>query len=250
MDFSEFSTDKKETKKTPPPAQQKPEAPPPAAPPAAPGNSGTSPNPFGKTEKVSTEKEIKVETESRTYSIKSLLKALVENEGSDLHITVGLPPIIRIHGKLTKLNLPILKVVDIARLVHELLSDKQRIRFKEHLELDFSYEIEGLARFRVNAFNQRLGPAAVFRVIPTKILTMEQLGLPKELEALASTHKGFILVTGPTGSGKSTTLAALVDKVNSTRYDHIITIEDPIEFVHTPKRCIINQREVGVNTHS
>ncbi|MDD3627595.1 MAG: type IV pilus twitching motility protein PilT [bacterium] len=264
MDFSEFFDESKKKKEEP---VQKPSSTPPSPPPVPPKSEPDQPapqiqeepdkannnifSPEIPMEKVTQKEEtVAIDTSQKTYSIKILLKALVDNNGSDLHVTVGLPPIIRIHGKLTKLNLPPLNIPDITRLVNELLSDKQRIRFKEELEIDFSYEIEGLARFRVNAFNQRLGPAAVFRVIPTKIKTLEELGVPKYLENLSLKHKGFVLVTGPTGSGKSTTLAALVDKCNASRYDHIITIEDPIEFVHFPKKCIINQREVGPHTHS
>lgn len=272
MDFSEFLDEgsKKKNQEQPQKPQQKPApgsgpAKPGTTPPPTPsgtpaGNKPTSggedgdksflDSPTFKKQITQDNDKIEVETTKKAYSIRTLLKTLVENQGSDLHITVGLPPIIRIHGKLTKLGLPKLTVPDIGRLISELLSDRQRVKFKENLEIDFSYEIEGLARFRVNAFNQRLGPAAVFRVIPTDIKTVKDLGLPRHLENLAQVNKGFVLVTGPTGSGKSTTLAALVDKANATRYDHIITIEDPIEFVHFPKRCIINQREVGPHTHS
>lgn len=275
MDFSEFLSEDSENKKPDQPGkpgnspgqapgttpgtgqttQPKPAGPPPG--PNHPGSNGKAGedtsflnSPTFKKQVTQDNDKIEVETQTKAYSIKTLLKTLVNTKGSDLHITVGLPPIIRIHGKLTKLNLPKLGIPDISRLISELLSDRQRVKFKENLEIDFSYEIEGLARFRVNAFNQRLGPAAVFRVIPTDIQTISDLGLPRHLENLSSVNKGFVLVTGPTGSGKSTTLAALVDKANASRYDHIITIEDPIEFVHFPKRCIINQREVGPHTHS
>ncbi len=185
-----------------------------------------------------------------TYSLSHLLTALVKNGGSDLHLTVGLPPTLRVHGSLVKMNLPALNPADIKRLMGEVLSDKQRIKIEETMELDCAYEIEGLARFRVNAFYNRLGMAGVFRVIPTKIMTLTELGLPPYLEKLANKNNGLVLVTGPTGSGKSTTLAAIVHKVNQIRYDHILTIEDPIEFVHKPINCIVNQRELGTNTLS
>ena len=184
------------------------------------------------------------------YSMKSLLSTLVKNNGSDLHLTVGLPPTIRIHGSLIKMNLPPLTNAEIKRLVGEILTDKQRVDLQENLELDCAYEIEGLSRFRVNVFYTRLGLGAVMRVIPTKIKTLAELGLPTYLEDLALKHKGLVLVTGPTGSGKSTTLAAIINKANQVRKDHILTIEDPIEFVHKPINCIVNQREVGTNTKS
>ena len=187
---------------------------------------------------------------AENYRMKDLLSALVKNNGSDLHLTVTLPPTIRVHGSLIKMNLPALTNTDIKRLVGEILTDKQRIDLENNLELDCAYEIEGLSRFRVNVFYTRLGLAAVLRVIPTNIKSLADLGLPSYLEELAQKHKGLVLVTGPTGSGKSTTLAAIIHKANQTRKDHILTIEDPIEFVHHPINCIVNQREIGNNTKS
>ncbi len=188
--------------------------------------------------------------ENANYGIKDLLSALVKNSGSDLHLTVGMPPTIRVHGALIKMNLPPLTSSEIKRLANEVLSDKQRADLEENLELDCAYEIPGLSRFRVNIFYSRLGPAGVFRTIPTKIKTMAELNMPVHLEELAMKNRGLVLVTGPTGSGKSTTLAAIINKANQLRKDHILTIEDPIEFVHTPINCIINQREIGSNTRS
>lgn len=183
-------------------------------------------------------------------SIDDLLKMIVDKAGSDLHLTVGSPPMLRLQGKLWPTDLPPLTPKEIRRLVYNFLSNEQREILENNLELDISYELKGVARYRCNVFFTRLGLGAVFRVIPTRIKTLSELRLPAVLGDLARRNKGLILVTGPTGSGKSTTLAAMVDQVNSERQDHILTIEDPIEFVHKHKQCIVNQREIGPNTKS
>lgn len=183
-------------------------------------------------------------------TIDDLLKMIVDKAGSDLHLTVGSPPMLRLQGKLWPTDLPELTPKEIRRLVYNFLSNDQREKLERDLELDISYELKGVARYRCNVFFTRLGMGAVFRVIPTRIKTLAELRLPPVLGDLARRTKGLILVTGPTGSGKSTTLAAMVDQVNSERQDHILTIEDPIEFVHKHKQCIVNQREIGPNTKS
>jgi twitching motility protein PilT len=182
--------------------------------------------------------------------IDDLLKMIVDKAGSDLHLTVGSPPMLRLQGKLWPTDLPALTPKEIRRLVYNFLSNDQREKLERDLELDISYELKGVARYRCNVFFTRLGLGAVFRVIPTRIKTLAELRLPMVLGDLARRNKGLILVTGPTGSGKSTTLAAMVDQVNNERQDHILTIEDPIEFVHQHKQCIVNQREIGPNTKS
>ncbi|PKL49617.1 MAG: type IV pili twitching motility protein PilT [Candidatus Riflebacteria bacterium HGW-Riflebacteria-2] len=182
--------------------------------------------------------------------IDDLLRLIVEKQGSDLHLTVGSPPMLRLQGKLWPTDLPVLTAKETRRLVYQFLNNDQRERFERDLELDISYELERVARYRCNIFLSRLGIGAVFRVIPTEIKTLQDLRLPQVLGDLARRNKGLILVTGPTGSGKSTTLAAMVDQVNNERQDHILTIEDPIEFVHRHKSCIVNQREIGPNTKS
>ena len=182
--------------------------------------------------------------------LNKLLIATKEKDASDLHITVGLPPVLRINGKLQKMNLPVLDAKDVHEIISGILSEKQRNMYQKLHELDFSHELKDVARFRINVFQHRKGEAAAFRLIPEKIKTVEQLGLPEEIISFTNKSKGFVLVTGPTGSGKSTTLAALIDIINRERYEHIITIEDPIEFVHEHKNCIIDQREVGTNTNS
>lgn len=176
-------------------------------------------------------------------------KAMKERGASDLHISVGAPPMIRLHGDMVKLTDKPLTPTDNAQLLFEIMSDHQKEKFKKTRDLDFAYQVED-ARFRCNVFMDRMGMGGVFRIIPTKILTIEQLGLPEAVLKFCSYKKGLVLVTGATGSGKSTTLAALIDHLNSTRNEHIITVEDPIEFVHTNKRCLINQREVGTHTLS
>lgn len=187
---------------------------------------------------------------SDEISIIDLLRLVVDKGGSDLHITVGSPPMLRLQGKLWPTDMPPLAPKDVQRLVYNFLDNDNRARLERDLELDISHEIEGLSRFRCNVFYSRLGLGAVFRVIPTRIKTLTELRLPTVLSDLARRNKGLILVTGPTGSGKSTTLAAMVDQVNSERQDHILTIEDPIEFVHSHRSCIVNQREIGPNTRS
>ena len=182
-------------------------------------------------------------------TLPELLKTLVDNEGSDLHITTNTPPQIRVHGHLAPLDLPPLGPAETKALAYSVLTDAQKKRFEESCELDFSFGIRGIARFRCNVFNQRGAVAAVYRVIPEVIRTFQELGLPPIIATLAERPRGLVLVTGPTGSGKSTTLAAMIDKINSERRDHILTIEDPIEFVHPHKGCIVNQREVHSDTH-
>jgi twitching motility protein PilT len=181
--------------------------------------------------------------------IAELLAFSVKNKASDLHLSSGLPPMIRVDGDVRRINIPALDHKQVHALVYDIMSDKQRRDFEEFLEVDFSFEIPGLARFRVNAFNQNRGCAAVFRTIPSQILTLDELGCPKIFKEIIEQPQGLILVTGPTGSGKSTTLAAMVDHINKNEFGHILTIEDPIEFVHTSQKCLVNQREVHRDTH-
>jgi twitching motility protein PilT len=177
-----------------------------------------------------------------------LLRKLIEMSGSDLHITTNSPPQIRVHGVLHALDLPPLTPAESKQLVYGVMTDAQKHRFEEDLELDFSFGLKGLARFRANCFNQRGSVAAVFRVIPWEIKSFEDLHLPPIVARLCERPRGLILITGPTGSGKSTTLAAMIDKINRDRHEHILTIEDPIEFVHPHKNCLVNQREVHSDT--
>lgn len=181
--------------------------------------------------------------------ITELLAFSVKNGASDLHLSAGMPPMIRVDGEVRRINLPALEHKEVHRLVYDIMNDKQRRDFEEQLETDFSFEVPGVARFRVNAFNQNRGAGAVFRTIPSKVLTIEDLGLGQIFKDLCDLPRGLILVTGPTGSGKSTTLASMIDFINDNRYDHILTVEDPIEFVHQSKKCLINQREVHRDTH-
>src|SRR6186713_2226399 len=183
-------------------------------------------------------------------TLPELLQTLVENNGSDLHITTDTPPQIRVHGHLKPLDLPPLGPADTKSLAYSVLTDQQKKRFEEAMELDFSFGIRGIARFRCNVFNQRGAVAAVYRVIPEQIKGFHELGLPAVLATLAERPRGLVLVTGPTGSGKSTTLAAMLDKINAERHDHILTIEDPIEYIHPHKNCLVNQREVHADTNS
>lgn len=182
--------------------------------------------------------------------VTELLSFTVKNNSSDLHLSAGLPPMIRVDGDLRKINLPAMEHKEVIKIVYDIMDDKQRKAYEEHLETDFSFEIPNLARFRVNVFNQARGAAAVFRSIPAKVKTIEDLNLPPIFTTLASYNRGLVLVTGPTGSGKSTTLAAMIDFINTTRYEHILTIEDPIEFVHKSNKCLVNQREVYRDTYS
>jgi len=175
---------------------------------------------------------------------------MVSMQGSDLHLTTNAPPTVRVHGKLTRLDHPVLGPADTKQLGYSVLTDAQKKRFEETLELDFSFGLKGLARFRCNMFNQRGSVAAVYRLIPEKIRSFQELNLPPVLATLAERPRGLVLVTGPTGSGKSTTLAAMIDKINKERHDHILTIEDPIEFVHQHQSCLVNQREVHSDTES
>ncbi len=181
--------------------------------------------------------------------ITELLRFAVTEDSSDIHVSSGEPPILRIHGDLKRLDHPALSPDDVHRMIYDIMNDKQRKEFEELNELDFSFEM-GNNRFRVNAFLQRRGKAAAFRTIPTTILSLEQLGLPPILKKMCDNEKGLILVTGPTGSGKSTTLAAMVDHINNIKEGHLVTIEDPIEFVHSSKKCLVHQRELGIHTHS
>ena len=181
-------------------------------------------------------------------TLPELLQTLVDNNGSDLHLTTQTPPQIRVHGKLQVLDLPPLGAADTKTLAYSVLTDAQKKRFEETLELDFSFGIRGVARFRCNVFNQRGAVAAVYRVIPEQIKPFNELGLPGVIATLSERPRGLVLVTGPTGSGKSTTLAAMVDKINTERREHIITIEDPIEYIHQHKGCLVNQREVHADT--
>jgi twitching motility protein PilT len=180
--------------------------------------------------------------------IAELLAFSVKHNASDLHLSAGLPPMIRVDGDIRRINVPALDHKTVHSLVYDIMNDKQRKDYEEFLETDFSFEIQGLARFRVNAYNQNRGSAAVFRTIPSKVLTLEDLGCPSIFKELVQVPRGLILVTGPTGSGKSTTLAAMLDHLNDNEYGHILSVEDPIEFVHSSKKCLINQREVHRDT--
>ena len=182
--------------------------------------------------------------------VSDLLAFSVKNKASDLHLSAGLPPMIRVHGDVRRINMPQMEHSQVHDMVYDIMNDGQRKFYEENLECDFSFEIPNLARFRVNAFNQNRGAAAVFRTIPSKVLTLEQLGAPASFKDIAQNPRGIVLVTGPTGSGKSTTLAAMVDFINDNEHGHILTVEDPIEFVHQSKKCLINQREVGPHTLS
>jgi twitching motility protein PilT len=180
--------------------------------------------------------------------ITELLAFSAKQGASDLHLSSGLPPMIRVDGDVRRINLPALDHKQVQSLIYDIMNDKQRKDFEEFLETDFSFEVPGVARFRVNAFNQNRGAGAVFRTIPSKVLTMEDLGMGDVFRKITDVPRGLVLVTGPTGSGKSTTLAAMIDYLNSNKHHHILTIEDPIEFVHESKKCLVNQREVHRDT--
>ncbi len=180
--------------------------------------------------------------------ITELLAFSAKQGASDLHLSAGLPPMIRVDGDVRRINLPPLDHKQVHALIYDIMNDKQRKDYEEFLETDFSFEVPGVARFRVNAFNQNRGAGAVFRTIPSKVLSMEDLGMGEIFKKISDVPRGLVLVTGPTGSGKSTTLAAMLDYLNSTKYHHILTVEDPIEFVHESKKCLINQREVHRDT--
>jgi twitching motility protein PilT len=182
--------------------------------------------------------------------LNELLLEVMEKNGSDLHVTVGVPPIVRIHGQLQQMDYPRLMPKDTQEIIYSILTQDQREKLERNWEFDFSYSVPGKARFRVNVYYQRNSLGAAFRLIPIKIRTLQELGMPALLAGVTKKPRGFVLVTGPTGSGKSTTLAALIDIINETRQDHIITIEDPIEYLHQHKKCMVNQREVGSDTKS
>lgn len=182
--------------------------------------------------------------------IAELLTFSVKNKASDLHLSGGLPPMIRVDGDIRRINIPSLDHKEVHALIYDIMNDKQRKDYEEFLETDFSFELPGVARFRVNAFNQERGAAAVFRTIPSEVLSLEDLKAPKFFEELCKKPRGLVLVTGPTGSGKSTTLAAMINHINANDYAHILTVEDPIEFVHESQKCLINQREVHRDTQS
>lgn len=181
--------------------------------------------------------------------ITELLNFSVQNKASDLHLSAGMPPMIRVDGEMRRINVPPLDHKAVQALIYDIMNDKQRKDYEEYLETDFSFEIPGLARFRVNAFNQHRGASAVFRTIPSKILSMEDLALPSIFKDISDYPRGIVLVTGPTGSGKSTTLASMINYINVNKHKHILTIEDPIEYLHESQKCLINQREVHAHTH-
>ena len=180
--------------------------------------------------------------------ITELLAFSAKQGASDLHLSAGLPPMIRVDGDVRRINLPAMDHKQVHALIYDIMNDKQRKDYEEFLETDFSFEVPGVARFRVNAFNQNRGAGAVFRTIPSKVLTMEDLNMGEDFRKITDVPRGLVLGTGPTGSGKSTTLAAMLDYLNNTKYHHILTIEDPIEFVHESKKCLVNQREVHRDT--
>jgi len=181
--------------------------------------------------------------------IAELLAFSAEQKASDMYLSAGLPPMIRVDGDIRRLNVPALDDMTVRKMVYDIMNDKQQGEFEANLESDFSFELPAVSRFRVNVFNQGRGCGAVFRTIPAEVLSMEDLGMGQVFRQLSMLPRGLVLVTGPTGSGKSTTLAAMIDYINDNRYEHILTIEDPVEFVHRSKRCLVNQREVHRDTH-
>ena len=182
--------------------------------------------------------------------ISDLLTFAVKNKASDLHLSAGLPPMIRVNGEVRRINVPAMDNTQVRAMIYDVMSDAQRKAYEEFLETDFSFALPGVARFRVNAYNQERGASAAFRTVPSKVLTLEELEAPRSFKEISDQPRGIVLVTGPTGSGKSTTLAAMLDYVNDNMHGHILTIEDPIEFVHQSKKCLINQRELGPHTQS
>ena len=182
--------------------------------------------------------------------ISDLLTFAVKNKASDLHLSAGLPPMIRVHGDIRRINVPPMDNSQVRSMIYDVMSDAQRKAYEEFLETDFSFALPGVARFRVNAYNQERGASAAFRTVPSKVLTLEELEAPRSFKEISDQPRGIVLVTGPTGSGKSTTLAAMIDYINDNLHGHILTIEDPIEFVHQSKKCLINQRELGPHTQS
>ena len=184
------------------------------------------------------------------FDLNAMLRFAHDERASDLHLSAGLPPMLRVRGEIARLEMPALRSDEILAAIHALLKDDQKRQFEDTHELDFAFAIEGVSRFRANVLQQTRGAAAVFRLVPTKVLSLEELGMPPVLRQLAEKERGLVVVTGPTGSGKSTTLAAMVDYVNENLSGHILTVEDPVEFVHQPKRCLVNQREVGPHTQS
>lgn len=188
-------------------------------------------------------------SKGKRMDITELLAFSAKQKASDLHLSAGLPPMIRVDGDIRRLNVPAMEDREVRKLIYDIMADRQRRDYEEFFETDFSFEVPGVSRFRVNVFNHARGAGAVFRTIPSEVLTLEDLGLGTIFRQLSMLPRGLVLVTGPTGSGKSTTLAAMIDYVNDNRYEHILTIEDPVEFVHRSKRCLINQREVHRDTH-
>ncbi|MBW2504929.1 MAG: PilT/PilU family type 4a pilus ATPase, partial [Deltaproteobacteria bacterium] len=187
---------------------------------------------------------------STEFSIQQMLKTMVEAGASDLHVTTGTPPLMRVDGKMAPMPMRHLQPADTKQICYSILTEAQKRKFEEHNELDFSFGVKGLARFRGNIFVQRGAVGGVFRLIPYKFLSFEELGLPSVVKEISRKSNGLVLVTGPTGSGKSTTLASIIDAINSERQEHIITIEDPIEYLHPHRKCVVNQREVGSDTFS